>query len=119
MVLRTDDELSRNIGRAIAKNRQLAGLTQAQVAEYLEISNDAVSRMERGKIMPTVARLMQMADIFGCETADLLTQSSVLALDQSRRIQQLLAQLDEKERVQLLEIVETMVQWYQQGRDKK
>ena len=116
MVLRTDDELSKNIGRAIAKNRQLAGLTQAQVAEILEISNDAVSRMERGKIMPTVARLMQMADIFGCETADLLTQSSVLAIDQSRRIQQLLAQLDEKERVELLDIIESMVQWHKEAK---
>lgn len=115
MVLRTDDELSKNIGRAIAKNRQLAGLTQAQVVECLESSNDAVSRMERGKIMPAVARLMQMAEIFGCETSDLLTQSSVLTIGQSRRIQQLLAQLDEKERVQLLDIIEKMVQWYQQN----
>lgn len=117
MVSRTDDELAKKIGQAIAKNRKMAGLTQAQVAERLEISNDAVSRMERGKIMPTVARLMQMAEIFGCETTDLLTQSSVLALDQSRQIQILLMELNEQERSHLLQIIESMVSWYRKGKN--
>lgn len=111
----TSDKLvSQTIGRAIAKHRQLAGLTQAQVAEMLNISNEAVSRMERGTIMPTVARLIYLADIFGCETADLLTESSSKTIDQSRYLANLLGQLDEMERVEIMEIMERMIKWYLQ-----
>jgi transcriptional regulator with XRE-family HTH domain len=44
------------IGRAIAKHRLESGLRQEQVVELIEIGNEAVSRMERGLVMPTVAR---------------------------------------------------------------
>lgn len=114
----SDGELGKTIGRAIAKYRQAAGLTQAQVAELLNISNDAVSRTERGTIMPSVARLIQFAEIFGCDTADLLTDSSHLPRDQARRLHALLSMLDEAERAQLLRVVESLVGWYQAGRDK-
>lgn len=116
MVARVDRELSKNIGRTIAKYRVLAGLTQAQVAEKLEISNDAISRMERGKIMPTVARLVQMAQIFGCNTADLLTEGSLSVSDQSQQLMAMLAQLNENERKELLIIIEFMIKWYKKER---
>lgn len=113
MVLkRTDAELAKSIGRAIAKYRQNAGLTQAQVAEILNISNEAVSRMERGSIMPTVARLIQLANIFACEAADLLTESSNLVADQSKRLAILLSTLNESERSALLDIIESVVHWH-------
>lgn len=112
----SDGELGRMIGRAIAKYRQGAGLTQAQVAEVLNISNDAVSRMERGAIMPSAARLIQLAGIFGCDAADLLTEGSPHVADQSRQVAMLLVGLDEAERVHLLRIIEDMVAWYRQAR---
>ncbi len=52
VVQNKDKEIAKKIGRTIAEYRQATGLTQAQVAEILDISNDAVSRMERGDIMP-------------------------------------------------------------------
>lgn len=48
-MLDKNEQLLQTIGQAIAKYRQASGLTQAQLAEMLGISNDAVSRMERGK----------------------------------------------------------------------
>ncbi|WP_230658397.1 helix-turn-helix domain-containing protein [Psychrobacter sp. I-STPA10] len=45
----------------------MTGFTQVQVAEILEMSNDAVSRMERGKIMSTVAGLMQTCIFFSLD----------------------------------------------------
>lgn len=45
------------IGQCIAKRRLAANLTQDQVAEKLGIGYEAVSRMERGKSIPTVIRL--------------------------------------------------------------
>jgi DNA-binding XRE family transcriptional regulator len=60
------DALALSVGKAIAARRQDAGLTQEQVAEQLKIGNEAVSRMERGLVMPTVARLLELA---ACLTA--------------------------------------------------
>ena len=108
----TDTALAQSIGRAIAKYRLMAGLTQAQVAERLNISNEAVSRMERGTIMPTVARLIQLAHIFDCEATDLLKESSHSIHDQARRLIDLMKQLNDTERQHLLGIVEMMVAFY-------
>ncbi|WP_233139473.1 helix-turn-helix domain-containing protein [Aggregatibacter actinomycetemcomitans] len=55
-------EINKRIGKAIAKQRQQSGYTQEQVAEMLEIGNEAVSRMERGLIMPNVMRLIELAE---------------------------------------------------------
>lgn len=106
-----DMELNKLIGSAIAKHRIAAGMTQAQVAEKLNISNEAVSRMERGTIMPTVARLIQLAEIFQCSAANLLIDSSHALNDQSQKLNELLAQLNENERIKLMEIIEMMIAW--------
>lgn len=108
----TDTALAQSIGRTIAKYRLMAGLTQAQVAERLNISNEAVSRMERGTIMPTVARLIQLAHIFDCEATDLLKESSHSIHDQTRRLIDLMRQLNDTERQHLLGVVEMMVAFY-------
>ena len=85
--------LTRTVGRAIARHRQRAGLTQEQVAERLGIGNEAVSRIERGVVMPTVARLVELAGIFGCDVADLLTETSHRSDDQAQYLSRLLAGL--------------------------
>jgi transcriptional regulator with XRE-family HTH domain len=41
-------------------------MTQAQVADRLGIEKETVSRLETGVIPPSLARLEQLADIFGC-----------------------------------------------------
>ena len=69
--------LARSIGQAIAHRRSLAELTQEEVAEKLGLGNEAVSRLERGKATLSVVRLMELAELFGCEAADLLTETSV------------------------------------------
>lgn len=103
--------LSEQIGQAIARQRQKSKLTQAQVAERLGVSNDAISRMERGNITPSIHRLVQFAQVFDCQTADLLGQASPALNDQAHRLTQLLAPLNDGEREQLLLVVEEMVRW--------
>lgn len=104
-------QLMEQIGQAIAKYRQASGLTQAQLAEILDMSNDAVSRMERGKTTPTVLLLVELSEIFHCEVADLLTDSSNRTMDQARTLERLLSQLDHGERSEFLAIVERLVKW--------
>ncbi|KLU23126.1 DNA-binding protein [Caballeronia mineralivorans PML1(12)] len=102
------DRLAEMVGRAIAKHRAESGLTQEQVAEQLGIGNEAVSRMERGLVVPTVARLVELADIFECEAADLLTGASSRTTDQARHVGQLLAKLGSSDRAMVIEIVERL-----------
>ena len=88
-----------DVGQAVAKQRKAVGLTQAQLAERLNLSLDAISRLERGNIGLTVERLVELAEIFGCETADLLHESSTRVRDQARKLEDLLQELAEEERI--------------------
>lgn len=110
-MLDKNEQLLLTIGQAIAKYRQAAGLTQAQLAEILEISNDAVSRMERGKSAPNILRLFELSEIFCCEISDLLTSGSNRPIDQARQLEQLLLGLDGYERAELINIIERMTRW--------
>jgi transcriptional regulator with XRE-family HTH domain len=96
------------IGRAIAKQRIRCDLTQEQVAEQLGIGNEAVSRIERGVVMPTVLRLFELASIYGCEAAELLNESSLRATDQAGRMERLLSVLSESDRQLVIDIVEQL-----------
>ncbi|MGB6007774.1 helix-turn-helix domain-containing protein [Castellaniella sp.] len=96
------------VGRAIAKRRVACELTQEQVAEHLKIGVEAVSRIERGVVLPTVIRLGEFAQIFQCGVADLVTETSSRPTDQARHIERLLSGLGHEDRAMILEIVERL-----------
>lgn len=105
-----DKALGKVVGKAIARLRLARELTQEQVAEQLGIGNEAVSRMERGTVMPTVARLVQLAVIFDCEVTELLNEVSPRRQDQAQHLHRLLANLSDTDRVLVIEVVEKLVQ---------
>ncbi|RAS10891.1 DNA-binding XRE family transcriptional regulator [Microvirgula sp. AG722] len=107
--------LAQRVGKSIARHRQAANLTQDEVAERLGIGNEAVSRIERGIVMPTVARLVELAQIFRCETADLLSESSNRPLDQEHRVSRLLSTLGAEDRELVVELVERLVSRLNRG----
>jgi len=96
------------VGRAIARQRTRAGLTQEEVAERLGVGNEAVSRIERGVVIPNIARLFELAEIFDCEAAELLTESSARPDDQAARISGLLTPLESADRHLVMELVERL-----------
>lgn len=104
-------QFMQTIGRAIAKYRQAMGLTQAQLAEILGIGNDTVSRMERGTTTLTVMRLLELSEIFHCEVADLLTESSNRSIDQARHLDSLLSTLNDAERAEFMLLLDKMIRW--------
>lgn len=110
---RDEDQLAQAIGKTIARYRQQAGLTQDEVAERLSIGGEAVSRMERGIVIPTVARLVELADAFQCEVADLLTQASNRSSDQAQYLDQLLSRLNNEDRVLIVGMVEKLAARFQ------
>ena len=103
------EQLAKAVGRAIARQRQQAGLTQEQVAEHLSIGMEAVSRMERGIVVPTVVRLAELAQLFDCELADFLRETSNRPTEQGIVLSQQLAKLDTADRELVLEVVDKLV----------
>lgn len=101
-------ELAKAIGKTIARYRQSQQLTQDELAERLGIGNEAVSRIERGIVIPGIARLMELACIFQCETADLLRPASLCPSDQARYLEQRLAQLSNEDQQLVIGFVETL-----------
>ena len=81
-------QLIYTIGQSIAKYRQAAGSTT-----------------------PTITRLLELADIFHCEIADLVTDASHRPTDQARQLERMLANLDDNERFELLNLIERMLKW--------
>lgn len=85
-------QFAKQLGQNIAQYRQTLGLTQEQLAEKLELGNEAVSRIERGIAMPSLMRLLAFANIFQCDVSDLLLKREI-ALNQKWTY--LIAQVDE------------------------
>ena len=104
------EQLAKNVGKAIGCQRNQVGFTQEQVAEHLNIGMEAVSRMERGIVVPTVVRLAELAQLFGCELADFLRETSNRPTEQGIVLSQQLARLDDADRTLLLETVERLVE---------
>ena len=86
-------KLAKSLGAAIASMRERAGLTQEQVAHSLGVGGQAVSRIERGAVMPTLPRLFELADVFGCRVDELILRSSDRGADIGRAIAEALAPL--------------------------
>lgn len=51
---------------AIARERKKAGLTQVQVAAHLGLEPETISRLEKAYTPPSVSRILQLRDLFGC-----------------------------------------------------
>ncbi len=60
------------IGRFIAEQRKRAGLTQAQLAETLDVSNKTISRWERGINLPDYDQVLTLSNLFEVDVRDFM-----------------------------------------------
>jgi transcriptional regulator with XRE-family HTH domain len=65
------------IGKFIAKCRKEKKLTQAQLAERLDITDRAVSKWETGKSMPDSSIMLELCEILGITVNELLSGEKV------------------------------------------
>src|SRR6266702_6219948 len=77
-----DAQLAARVGESIAGLRRAKGLTQAQLAEMIDLEQEAVSRWERGTRVPTLHRLQQLSDALECSVDQLLQRGSKRPDDQ-------------------------------------
>ncbi len=66
---RNNPALSMEIGKIIRKQRKAAGMTQAMLAETIGLESETVSRMENGIRLPSIEKLVEMANVFSVPVA--------------------------------------------------
>ena len=71
---------TRQIGAKITKLRKSAGITQAELAEQLGISFQAVSNWERGISMPDIAKLGELSALFHVSIDEILANPNAGAV---------------------------------------
>lgn len=74
---------AKSLGAALAARRVRAKLSQEEVAERLGIGQEAVSRLERGVVVPSLQRLFEFAYAYGCGVDELILPTSALPSDQA------------------------------------
>ena len=67
MVIR---KLRNDIGRKVKELRQERELSQEKLAEYVNMSREHISCIERGKNLPTVETLYHLANYFEIDIKD-------------------------------------------------
>lgn len=65
-----------DFAQKLRQMREIAGLTQGDLADKLDVSRPAVSSWESGKIRPRLNKLQQLADLFGTTVADLMGEDA-------------------------------------------
>ena len=63
---------AKDFGAFLARTRKAHGMTQAELAEQLHVTDKAVSRWERGIGLPDINTLEPLADALGLTLADLM-----------------------------------------------
>lgn len=100
-----DIELAQAIGRIIAKRRGERGFSQEFVAEKLGVGYEAISRLERGTILPSVPKLIRIAEIFDCALDELIVETSNRSTDQGLLIADQIKDLPEKDRAFIVSLI--------------
>jgi transcriptional regulator with XRE-family HTH domain len=70
------ETLKKVVGPNIRKARQRQGLSQARLAEMVEMSTEVLGRMERKKVLPRLERLVLLCKILGVTPDQMLGFSS-------------------------------------------
>lgn len=98
-------KLAVQVGQVIARRRKMCGMTQAALAEQLGITQDSLSRMEKGVMTPKFSRLPELAFHLDCRVADLFREACGERDDWEAAIAEELRELGPDERELVLTIV--------------
>lgn len=110
------DELGTTIGATARAARETLGLTQAQVAEKVNLVPLVYSRLERGKMLPSVPTLLRICDALDISADEALGRSvpekgkkrAEEASENLRRLIALSRKLDEKQLEALVHVAQVM-----------
>ena len=81
------------IGKFISEKRKEAGLTQAQLAEKLGITDRAVSKWETGRSLPDAAIMMDLCAVLKITVNDLLSGEEVSMENYNKKTDKVLIEM--------------------------
>ena len=85
------------IGKFIAECRKKKNLTQAQLAEKLDITDRAISKWETGKAMPDSDIMLDLCDILGIKVNELLCVEMIEIEHKDEQLNELIFQMAKNE----------------------
>jgi transcriptional regulator with XRE-family HTH domain len=99
------------ISQNIKRLRKLKNLTQKEIAMEVEIPQGQYSRIEGGKVIPTVQTLAKIALALGVHITELFTENSVEEVADLSLLNKikLLDELEEDEKDALLKIIDMAI----------
>ena len=94
------EPLAERLSRNVSVRRKSLRITQARLAEQLSVEPETISRLERGKHLPSIATLEKIAQILMVSIADLLAEDTVSAQpsDEALAVTAWLSALSESDR---------------------
>lgn len=110
------------LGERIRKIRKIEGMTQEYLAEKLEISNQHMSNIENASKKPSLALLMNLAELLNVTLDELLADSYVREKEGDvlyAETEMLLERCSAKERRIAVEMLEALVSSMIRNREKK
>ena len=85
------------LGEKIKALRKARGLTQAQLAEKLDITDRAISKWETGKAMPDSDIMLDLCDILGIKVNELLCGEMIEIEHKDEQLNELIFQMAKNE----------------------
>lgn len=101
----SDRKLAEIVGENISERRRKIGLSQKELADRLGISQDAMTRMEKGKIAPKMSRLDDIAKNLHCSVGYLFRRHGEGTEELCATITEVLVTLPLEGQEALLELV--------------
>ena len=87
------------IGKFIAKCRKEQNFTQANLAEKLGITNQAVSKWENGKSMPDASLMLELCQLLKISVNELLNGEKIIMKDYKKIAEQNLIELEKQKEI--------------------
>ena len=78
--------MNETMGQIIRRLRKEKNLTQEELAQQLNVTNQAVSKWENGDCMPDISQIVPLASVFGVTTDVLFNIEGTNATEEAYRI---------------------------------
>lgn len=72
MITLRDEKVLRKFGKHVKQLRERAGLTQAQLANDMNVEISQISRIERGKVNTSLCTIIVLAEALGVNPSKVL-----------------------------------------------
>lgn len=97
------------LGKNIAYRRKKLGMTQRELAEKLDITDNAIVRMEKGSISPKMSRLHELAYALECRVVSLFEVEHEEFQEKTRFIIEKIEKFSPDKQVILFDIIKSAI----------